>query len=136
MTTAYTVGSAYSVASGVLMPVPHADFDVRIDAADSNITADDYLRPLVASGVPEDVRVLFLDVVAREDERSEFRNIGYFATRFDPSDGSVLLVPGDLLEQEPRTWLGDDLRKDLLGYGRETLEEFSLHSLADYIGAK
>lgn len=136
MTTAYTVGNAYAIVDGTLMPVPHAEFDVRLDDADNNITAADYLRPLTVSGRPMDVRVLFLDVVAREDEQSEFRNIGYFATRFDPSDGSAILVPGDLIEQEPRTWLGDELKKELLDLGRETLEDFSLHALARHIGAK
>lgn len=137
MTTAYSIGSTFFFANGDLQPVAAPNFNLQLDEADNNITPEDYLRPLFVTGVPKDVRVLFLDVISREDEYSEFRSIGYFATHFDDTNGSSILVPVELLEQDPRTWLCDNLRQELFEIGAETLrEEFSLRSLATYIRSK
>lgn len=136
MTTAYSVGSTFFFADGDLQPLAAPAFNLQLDEADNNITIEDYLRPLVVTGIPKDIRVLFLDVNSHEDEYSEFRSIGYFATHFDDTNGSSILVPVELLEQDPRTWLCDTLEKELGELDLKSLQKLSLHSLATCICAR
>jgi len=137
MTTTYSVGTAYACVHGKLEAMPKTDFTVTIDAAENNIAISDYLRPLVVTGVPANVRALLLNVMATEGEYSDFRAISYFATHFDISDGSVTLLPSDLLERDPKTWLSTDLKDELLEIDPDVLlGDFSLHSLAAYISKR
>ena len=134
MSTLYSVGSTFSFDGDNIKAAATGDFVLEIDAADNNISVEDYIRPLTVTGVPKNVFALFLDVIACEGADSRSCSIGYFATHFDDTDGTSILVPGDLLEQDPRTWLCDGLRQELPDLGPETLcEEFSLKALAAYI---
>ena len=55
--------------------------------------------------------------------------IGYIVT----SVTTGTIVPGDLIQKQPRTWL-DEPTKDMLSYlGRTPLEDFGLQALADYL---
>lgn len=134
--TSFEVGHAFSLVHGELVPTDLLWPHVCLDEADNNPTMADYMRPLLVTGLPRSIRVLFLDILESDGERTETESIGYFVARHDAQDGTSLLVPGDLLERDPRTWIDDNLRNMLQFLGRENLEEFSLGTLADYIDAR
>jgi len=134
--TIFGVSNAFGLRHGELVPTDLLGEPLFLDEADNNPTIADYMRPLIVSGLRQDIRVLFLEVVGIDGEHTEAQNIGYFVTRHTPEDGTSILVPGDLLEKDPRTWIDDCLRQMLLFIGRENLEEFSLGALANHIGAK
>lgn len=99
--------------------------DVRLDPAEAlspNGDGRDALRPLHVTGLNEDDIFVFLDV--------EQSNIGYIVGLIDNSDNTGVIVPGDLVEADPRTHLSQEVSRRLYDMDYPTLAEFGLQGLA------
>lgn len=99
--------------------------DLVFDTGDAFAEPSDLMRPLTVEGLQPRDCFVFLEVM----EDDTVTAIGYIVT----SAATGTIVPGDLIEQQPRTWL-DEPTKHMLSYlGRTPLEDFGLQALADHL---
>lgn len=119
----FTVSNVWSLQPGGEFWLRPAD--LAFDTGDVLADSADLMRPLTVDGLQPRDCFVFLEVM----EDGAVTTIGYIVT----SVTTGTIVPGDLIQKQPRTWL-DEPTKDMLSYlGRTPLEDFGLQALADYL---
>lgn len=122
----FTVGPVWRLCPNEHLHVRFAQ--ISLDPADIFLGVDDFRRPLLVNGIKSGDCFVSLGVATPEESKS----IGYVVT--DCSIG--LIVPGDLIERDPRTWLGEMTKYKLSYLGRKVLTDFGFTTLPDHLKLK
>ncbi|HEY1064138.1 MAG TPA: hypothetical protein VGE30_02445 [Candidatus Saccharimonadales bacterium] len=108
---------------------------LELDIDEVVVDLDDLRRPMMVSGLyPSDVAA-FLDFspVNRlgKPKLRHAETIGFLVTQSHAGDG--IIVPGDLVEADPRQWLSPELAAKLASLAFDEVEQFGIGSLHAYV---
>lgn len=105
---------------------------IELEVGELIVTAEDTKRPIRATGLaPNSLAVILSFIVETADEQV---TTGYLVTDIDK--GVATLVPGDTIEDDPKTWVTPRLQFLIEELEPSEFAAFTLPNLAAYVLSK
>lgn len=107
-----------------------SDRTAHLELEQDEIVTDlrDAYRPLHIRGLSPADFAVFLSV----SDTDATESVGYLVTHVDQFGDTGIIVPGDLLEQDPRTWASNTVCERIASMDPEEFGNFTLPNLHEY----
>ncbi|MDB5186401.1 MAG: hypothetical protein JWL85_924 [Candidatus Saccharibacteria bacterium] len=105
--------------------------DITLDEDETITRIEEMQRPLHVSGLLSRDVVVYLEVI---DGERVAESIGYLVSHVDDEDG--VIVPGNLVQSDPNTWLTDRVRNMINFLELSEFDQFTLNDLAEHVRGK
>lgn len=105
--------------------------EILFDDSETIIDEGDILRPVLVVGLePNDIAITANFVLDEDGEPTPY-SYDYLVT--EQKDGEGIIVPGDMIERDPRTWMSPHLESLIGSLQPGEFERFGLPKLSAYI---